>query len=228
MGKGHGFTPLAGTGERGLGRAWVLSKGGEGAWAVHARLSIPVLPVPVPLLPCAIPMCLPSSSTIAPVPLSAISPQFCVCFLLCASFLWLLLAFTAAPPLQEEHPPAPSLLLPSMQPRSTAKSTGSCTVWQQAQPRELWHHLGTAAPSMLLLTQKAAVEATAPSAVGGRIQGCPAPLGAAGACILSLHPLAWLCLCQQLPEELTHFWLQQGRGCPAPLALLSLVSFTHL
>lgn len=49
--------------------------------------------------------------------------------------------------------------------------------------------------------------------------------GAAGACILCLHPLARLCLNQQLPEELTHFWLQQGRGYPVPLALLSLCLF---
>lgn len=184
---------------------------------MHGRCSIPALPVPVPLLPCATPMCLPSSSTTAPIPSLPSHPRFCVCFFPCASSSRcfspsLLLLLSSLCPI-----PAPALRA-----AMTAKSTGSCTVWQQAQPRELWHHLGTAAPPILSLTQKAAVEAAAPSAVDGRIQGCPAPLRAAGACILCLHPLAWPCLCQQLPEELTHFWLQQGRGCPVPLALLSL------
>lgn len=31
-----------------------------------------------------------------------------------------------------------------------------------------------------------------------------------------------------LPEELTHFWLQQGRACPVPLALLSLCFHSSL
>lgn len=212
-------SPLWQEQKRGPVRAWVLSKGGEGAWAVHAKLDIPALPVPVPLLPCpcAMPTCLPSSSTTAPVPSLPSPPRFCVCFFFpCASSLrcfspsqLLLLSSLCSIP---AHPLCAAM---------TAKSTGSCMVWQQAQPRELWHHLGAAAPPMLPLTQKAAVEAAASSAVVGRIRGCPAPLGASGACMFCLHPLAGLCL-RQLPEELTHFWPQQSRGCSVSLALLSL------
>lgn len=103
---------------------------------------------------------------------------------------------------------------PSLRAAMTAKSAGR---QRDAAMREgLRHRFGTAASRMLALSQKAAVEVAAPSPV----QGCPAPWGAAGTCILRLHPPARLCLRRQLPEEPTHFRLQQGRECPVPLALL--------
>lgn len=97
---------------------------------MHAKLGTPALPVPVPLLPCAMPMFLPSSSTTAPVPSLPPPSRFCVCFFfLCAS---------------SSHCSSPSqlLLLSSLCPNPahvlraamTAKSTGSCRCGSKPSP----------------------------------------------------------------------------------------------
>lgn len=176
--------------------------------------------MPCPVCPCptaATPLCLPRSSITAPVPSLPSHPRFCVCFFFpcpsssCCFSPSLLLLLSRLCPI-----PAP---LCSHDSQIHRQLHGVAASPAQGALSPLGHCCSSNAPS---LTQKAALEAAASSAVVGRIQGCAAPLGAAGACILCLQPLAWLCLHQQLPEELTHFWLQQGRGCPVPLVLLSL------
>lgn len=168
---------------------------------------------PCSACPCptaAMPMCLPSSSTTASVPSLPSPPRFCVCFFFpCASSFpcfspsqLLLLSNLCSIP---AHPLCAAM---------TAESTGSCMVWQQAQPRELWHHLGTAAPPMLPLSPKKLLwRLLLPLLWLGRFMD-----------VLHHweHQVAECSVCILFPEELTHFWLQEGRGCSVSLALLSL------
>lgn len=173
----------------------------------------PALPVLVPLLPCAMPMSpWPAAALVHPSP-----PLATLCCLMLSAVLCffplVLLAFTAPPPLQ------PALPHPCSFPPCSHDSQihrQAVMLQQPAQPREVEHCFGSAAPLMLALTPKAAAAVAAPSPV----QGCPAPQGAAGACILRLHPPALLCLRRQLPEDPTHFRLRQGRECPVQLAPL--------
>lgn len=124
----------------------------------------------------------PSTSTTIPIPslptLRLLTPA--LCFFPCASSPH---RFSPSPPLLLSSPPlphpCPCPLLPSLQPGQSNPPAGSAAQ-QRAQPGDA----GTALA--LLLHQKAAVEAAGPSPA----QGCPVMRGAAGACILRLHPPA--------------------------------------
>lgn len=173
----------------------------------------PVLPFPVSLLPCAMLM----SPCPAAAPVHPSRPLATLCCLTLGAvlcfLLLLLLASTAPPPLQPALP-HPCSFCPCSHDSSIHRQ--AVMLQQPAQPGEVQHCFGTAAPLMLALTPKAAVVVAAPSPA----QGCPAPQGAAGTCILCLHPLAQLCFHRQLLQDLTHFQLQQGRECLVQLALL--------
>lgn len=139
----------------------------------------------------------------APVPSLA---ALC-CLTLGAVLLPLCFLPSAVPP-PPQPASAPSLLLPSVQPRQPNPQAAS-TARRAPAPR--WYCCSTDVCS----PQK--------SCCGGGcslspVRGCPVPRGAAGACIFRLYPPARLCLRRQLPQELTHFRLRQGRGCPVPLA----------
>lgn len=125
LGEGNGFIPLAGTGERGPGRAWVLAKEEkELRLCVPSSASLPACPCPSAAAAVCYAHVPPQQQHYCCTTPSAISPQVLVCF-----FLFLLLTFTAAAPLQP-------LLHPCSCPLCSqdAKSTGSCMVWQQPSP----------------------------------------------------------------------------------------------
>lgn len=189
--------------------------------ACQAQHPCPALPVPVPLLQCALPMCPPSSSTTAPGPSLPSHPRFCVC----SSF----------PCASSCHCFSPSLLLllsrlcpipaPALCAAMTAKSRGSSMVQQQAQPREFWHHLGTAAPPMLLLCcfggccflccgwEDSRMSCTTESC------RCLHPLSASSG--LALPPAA-------APRGADPLLAAAGQGMPSPTGPALTLPFTHL
>lgn len=159
---------------------------------IPARLSLSLCRCCRVLRPCASP----AAALLLHYPFCHLTPGSCVLLPLPASHLHSCCSSPAS---------APSLLLPSVQPgQPNPQAAAWCgSSLAQGALAPLGHCCSTNAPSH--------------------------PKGCCGGCILCswmpcttescrcLHPLARLCLCQQLPEELTHFWLQQ-----VPLALLSL------
>lgn len=214
MGQGPRIHP-SGRSRRG-GTRQGSGRGGKGAWSLPARLGSPALPVPVPLLPRAVPVSPPQHQHYHTHPLPARSPPSHSCaVLLPLCFLPSpLLAFAAPPPLQPASAPSLPLPAPSL-PAVTAKPAGRQRGAAASAARGRWHRVGTAAPPKSCRGGGWSLPcARMPSDAGSC--GCLHPPAPSSGSIL---PPARLCLRRQLPEEPTHFWLRQGRECPVPLAL---------
>lgn len=106
----------------------------------QAKLSVPALPVPAPLLQCAMPMCSPAAAPVAPVPPLPSHPGS-----VCASSSPVLFPRAASHLhcCSSSPPSAPSLLLPSLQP---SQPNPQAAAWCGSKPS-----LGSSGTTWILL-----------------------------------------------------------------------------